>query len=192
MNEILSYRQCSICNSWKSPTEYYKNKERADGLDPYCKNCRKEKTAKWRGENPKRAAEYHKRWRAKQPKQPKKIRQPKPKLPKPVRTPKPKPIKSPKSPKIKLSPDEIKRQVRHSQIKKVFGISLVEYEQRRTKANGRCAVCGTETKKLHLDHDHATGKLRDFLCHRCNLALGLVNDNISRLSSLIDYLKLHV
>lgn len=50
-----------------------------------------------------------------------------------------------------------------------------------------CAVCGTEGK-LHVDHDHTTGKVRGLLCHGCNLALGLVKDSPERLRKLADYI----
>jgi hypothetical protein len=40
--------------------------------------------------------------------------------------------------------------------------------------DGKCKICGgTELKNLHIDHDHATGKIRGLLCMRCNMGLGV-------------------
>lgn len=39
-----------------------------------------------------------------------------------------------------------------------------------------------------LDHDHASGRFRGFLCGGCNAALGHVQDNVERLRGLADYL----
>lgn len=39
---------------------------------------------------------------------------------------------------------------------------------------GRCGICGREdlTRRLAVDHDHASGMIRGLLCIRCNLAEG--------------------
>jgi len=52
-----------------------------------------------------------------------------------------------------------------------------------------CEICGSNPKILHIDHDHETGNVRGRLCSNCNLALGLLNDNISTLEKSIQYLK---
>lgn len=51
-----------------------------------------------------------------------------------------------------------------------------------------CHGCGTEAK-LGLDHNHATGDLRGWLCHNCNVALGMTHDDPSRLRRLALYLE---
>jgi len=43
--------------------------------------------------------------------------------------------------------------------------------------------------KLVVDHCHSTGKIRGLLCHNCNRALGLMQDNVETLQNAIDYLK---
>lgn len=51
-----------------------------------------------------------------------------------------------------------------------------------------CEVCGV-TRRLVIDHDHATGAYRGLLCHRCNSALGFADDQAEKLRSLAAYLE---
>ena len=62
-----------------------------------------------------------------------------------------------------------------------------------------CEICarppsGTSraSSTLHLDHDHATGKFRGWLCQKCNMILGQIEDNVAWLESLSRYLVLGV
>ena len=45
------------------------------------------------------------------------------------------------------------------------------------------------TETLVVDHDHATGQVRDLLCHNCNRALGLLQDSIKTVEAALNYLK---
>lgn len=54
---------------------------------------------------------------------------------------------------------------------------------------GICAICDRKGRPMHLDHCHATGAFRGWLCHTCNLALGHLGDNISGLEKAIAYLR---
>jgi hypothetical protein len=84
------------------------------------------------------------------------------------------------------------------------GATMEKYETMFINQNGLCAICKKpadvkytgkrgqgNVKKLHIDHDHETGKLRDLLCHHCNLGLGNFKDDIDNLFSAIDYLLKH-
>lgn len=51
-----------------------------------------------------------------------------------------------------------------------------------------CSICAEKTK-LHLDHCHSTGKVRGWLCVKCNTALGQLNDSISLMEGAIRYLR---
>jgi len=51
-----------------------------------------------------------------------------------------------------------------------------------------CEVCGPSKRRIVFDHCHATGKFRGWICHQCNLVLGLVNDDPQILQGLITYL----
>jgi hypothetical protein len=55
-----------------------------------------------------------------------------------------------------------------------------------------CAICGITAeeigKKLIVDHNHETLKVRGLLCWRCNSGLGFFKDNQSHLAMAIEYL----
>ena len=40
-----------------------------------------------------------------------------------------------------------------------------------------------------LDHDHDTGKIRGWLCDKCNTSLGQLGDNIKSINKALQYLK---
>jgi len=56
---------------------------------------------------------------------------------------------------------------------------------------GKCHACGVPeiecTLKLAMDHNHATGEFRGFLCGNCNTALGLLADSPGRALALAEY-----
>jgi len=55
--------------------------------------------------------------------------------------------------------------------------------------NHECPICKKKSKKYYLDHDWKTGQFRGYLCNACNIALGLLKDDILILNSAIDYLN---
>lgn len=68
--------------------------------------------------------------------------------------------------------------------------SINDFEKLLDDQKGVCAICGKKHKKrLSVDHDHKTGKVRGLLCAKCNLALGYFYDNINNLKSAIRYLQ---
>ena len=82
-------------------------------------------------------------------------------------------------------------------VNRIYGITLKEYNTKLRSQNNECAIChcsiGVKNgAKKALDHDHKTGKLREFLCSNCNTALGLFRDSILTLESAIKYLKRHL
>jgi hypothetical protein len=56
---------------------------------------------------------------------------------------------------------------------KQLGVSDEQYERLLAAQGGHCALCpnGPKTRRLHVDHEHRSGKVRGLLCHRCNRTL---------------------
>ena len=50
-----------------------------------------------------------------------------------------------------------------------------------------CVICGAEGRVV-LDHDHTTGGVRGWICHRCNVMLGYAADDQTRLTNAAAYL----
>ena len=85
--------------------------------------------------------------------------------------------------------------VRNWRLKNGHGISLDTYNALLNAQGNVCAICSrTEISKqgnLHVDHNHLTGKVRGLLCTKCNTSLGLMDENISLIYKLIEYLNKH-
>lgn len=58
-------------------------------------------------------------------------------------------------------------------------------------AQQECVICGSSRSdgRLHVDHDHATGRVRGVLCRGCNTSLGNVRESVDILRKMIDYLE---
>jgi hypothetical protein len=68
---------------------------------------------------------------------------------------------------------------RENRYKRIYGISIEEYNQMLSDQNGVCAICGTDVVDKHgrrkhwcVDHCHTTGVVRGLLCISCNQFLG--------------------
>jgi hypothetical protein len=86
---------------------------------------------------------------------------------------------------------------RDSDMKRLFGISEEQYQAMLKAQKGVCAICAQpeqvsiltgKPRRLAVDHDHETKRVRSLLCANCNSALGLFKENPSYLSQAIVYL----
>lgn len=77
-------------------------------------------------------------------------------------------------------------------LRRLYGITLAQYEGLLVAQDNRCAICGarpSERRRLDVDHDHESGRIRGLLCPRCNLALGQIGHDPARARALADYLE---
>lgn len=84
--------------------------------------------------------------------------------------------------------------VRHAHQLRRFGLTLADYNRMLAEQNGCCAICRNpqadkRTKRYHVDHCHATGRVRGLLCSSCNLGLGKFHDDAERLERAVVYLR---
>ena len=77
-----------------------------------------------------------------------------------------------------------------------YGITPEEYNQMYEQQNRECFICGSTHSKrsskerpLLIDHCHTTGKVRGLLCHPCNAAIGLLQDDPTRFDKAAQYLR---
>jgi uncharacterized C2H2 Zn-finger protein len=71
-----------------------------------------------------------------------------------------------------------------------YNLPIEEYDQMFLRQEGKCAICGKESRlRLSVDYNHSTGVIRGLLCRHCNLALGFYFDDPEIVSRIADYLK---
>lgn len=85
----------------------------------------------------------------------------------------------------------------NTHLRRQFGIDRTEYDELLVSQEDGCAICGrsssgsSQFKRLVVDHDHTTGKVRGLLCDPCNRGIGLLQDDPSVIQKAIDYLNKH-
>ena len=68
---------------------------------------------------------------------------------------------------------------RKKELKKKYGITLEQYDEMFEAQGGICAICKESDitgKRLSIDHDHETGKVRGLLCGKCNTRIGVLEN----------------
>ena len=55
-------KKCALCKTEFYTTEFYKQKSAKDGLDPYHKQCRKDKNKEYAKKNRQRLNEYYREY----------------------------------------------------------------------------------------------------------------------------------
>jgi len=85
--------------------------------------------------------------------------------------------------------DKIKISKRKYHLKSVYGLTVEQFEAIFESQGRCCAICKTDVGKWHVDHCHATKKIRGILCHHCNTAIGLLKEDETILEHAIEYLK---
>lgn len=81
-------------------------------------------------------------------------------------------------------------------LRRRYGITQVDFDRMFFEQDGRCAVCDLADfpgpgNKPHVDHNHKTGKVRALVCVRCNVLLGMAQEQPERFHAALRYLEKH-
>lgn len=155
-------RVCSLCGESKPTADFSR---RGAGLRTDCKACCLNRAYAWQAKNPEKRKATSLRYIAKNRE------------------------------KLRVIGREHYRKdperFRANSYQTLYRITIPEYDSVLLFQRGVCAGCGRPPgpRRLAVDHDHKTGLIRGLLCWRCNNALGKIDDDISRLRSLVGYLE---
>lgn len=89
--------------------------------------------------------------------------------------------------------EELAARGRRHSLKKKYQITVEQYETMLQQQGGVCAICSAAPgkRRLHVDHDHATRKIRGLLCLRCNVTVGVVEKRAELLQLAAAYVARH-
>ena len=140
-------KRCSCCKVEKPLSAFCKNKARSGGLNCDCRICAARYRKNWYERNIERERGKSKKWHKHH------------------------------------KPGSIaKHNKTNYHLMETFGITLGQYDKLFENQNGVCAICGKPEKakskygfvrRLAVDHNHKTGKIRSLLCGTCNQDLGV-------------------
>jgi predicted RNA-binding Zn-ribbon protein involved in translation (DUF1610 family) len=78
-------------------------------------------------------------------------------------------------------------------MRKQYGISTHQFAELLEFQGGGCAICAKPIenirRRMNIDHDHETNKVRGILCTGCNTGIGHLGDNIEGLQRALYYLE---
>ena len=87
---------------------------------------------------------------------------------------------------------ENRERERERSLKRNYNLSREDWLGIWESQDGECAICGqsfTKQSNANVDHDHETDEVRGLLCNKCNLGIGLFNDDPELLLLAARYLN---
>jgi hypothetical protein len=76
--------------------------------------------------------------------------------------------------------------------KRSYGLTIEQFEAMRQQQGDACAICRKPfTKRICIDHCHASGAVRALLCNSCNSGLGNFSDDTNLMRVAIEYIEKH-
>ncbi len=98
--------------------------------------------------------------------------------------------------RVSENPDAKDRN-RANLLRSLYGMTVDQHAAMVNAQGNLCAICGEPPKpdgvraasRLHVDHDHVTGRVRGLLCNHCNRGVGAFRDRPDLLELAISYLR---
>jgi hypothetical protein len=171
---IVVERECAICHDIKPLSQFRTLKKRPPHGRYRCIPCEREIRANscraWVSRNPDKRSKMESNWRKKNAD---KLRE-----------------------KWRKARAANKDRFRGYDLKRLYGITLDEYNAMHDRQGGVCAICkgdrtlkGRASGRLYVDHCHATSKVRGLLCSFCNSGLGYFTESVETLVAATEYLR---
>jgi hypothetical protein len=160
-------KRCQVCGALKPLDEFYRSAGMRDGHRNDCKSCNLAAKKRRYDAAPHLAIARVKKWQQANADRLNAYR------------------------RVHNATPERKRALRNGYYRRTFGITADDVDALIENQGGKCAICGgqpTRAEVWHVDHDHATGRIRGVLCQRCNHGIGLLDEDPARLRAAADYL----
>lgn len=151
-------KRCGRCTATKSILEFPRNRRSADGAGSLCKPCLSDYSKEWWQRD---IEKNRARGRVNARRHAEK------------------------------HPDAGSRRARKAQLKKAYGLTVEDYERMEAEQAGLCWICHRTCpsgRRLAVDHDHTTGRVRRLLCASCNGGIGQFQHDADLLARAILYL----
>jgi len=85
------------------------------------------------------------------------------------------------------------RKKKPKRLSRIYKMSYQDLLKIKEKQDYRCAICNAHeeslTRDLVIDHNHDTDRVRGWLCHNCNRAIGMLKDDSYVLRRAVAYLE---
>lgn len=179
-------RSCCVCGAAKNLAEFYRDRNRKDGVMGACKDCINERNRTWRAQNPEKARAKlqrdNQRRRERDPEQMRAYRARYNNSDKGHAARK----RYERGPKWRAISQRSAQRTRWPRnLKSKYGITVEEYAWMLYRQGFSCSICGhpfaddviasTDPRSVrerpNVDHDHSTGRVRGIVCGWCNHSL---------------------
>jgi hypothetical protein len=161
-------KACRKCGQVKVLSDFYRQRGMKDGHRNNCKSCHSQAHKSWYARNTEYEKARVKKWQQENSER----------------------LNAVNRKRRRERGAEYKTKEREGHLRRKYGLRLRDVETLLIAQLGMCAICRRhEGRKLHVDHDHATNRVRGLLCGKCNKAIGLLDDEPRLVRSAETYLR---